>query len=161
MSGTLRRVADLGAADGADQRLRGYLQRTYPQAADGLQVDSVTAEQAPFEGVRAQLSWRSADGTLRDIHEATTRYLGDYWLLPRLNEAGDVLKPLMLWWCLLHALSQLARYHPAEWTAALDPDNSQWAVPIEQMLSTALGVVPRLVLNTLAPGTEVIVGMED
>ena len=161
MSATLRRVEGLAAADGAEERLREYLQQTYPQAADGLQIESVAVEQASFEGVRAQLSWRAADGTVRDVYQATTRYLGGYWLLPQLNGAGDVLTPLMLWWCLLHALSQLARYHPAEWTAALDPDDSQWAVPIEQVLSPALSVVPRLVLNALAPGTEVIAGEDD
>lgn len=60
--------------------------------------------------------------------------------------------PLLLWWCLLYALSHLARYHPAAWTAALDPDKSQQAVPIEKALSMALAIVPRLVLLVLSPG---------
>jgi hypothetical protein len=90
---------------------------------------------------------------------------GGWWLIPRINDVavafptgdvlktGDVLSPLLLWWCLLHALSQIARYHSAEWLAALDPDDSRFAVPIEQILSTALAVVPRLVLLTLSPGS--------
>ena len=134
---------------------------TYPKAADGLQIERVEPEAAHFEGSRAQISWRNPEGLVRPIYVSTSRYLGGYWLLPRVNEAGDVLEPLMLWWCLLHALSQLARYHPAEWTAALDVDNSRWAVSIEQSLGMALSIVPRLVLNTLSPGTEEIIGLDN
>ena len=159
-SGTLRGLEGLAAAEGADERLHGMLSAAYPKAADGLQVDLVEWEATQFRGSKAQLSWRTPEGTARPIYPSTSRYLGGYWLIPRLNEAGDVLEPLMLWWCLLHALSQLARYHPAEWTVALDPDNSQWAVAIEQVLGMALSIVPRLVLNTLSPGTEEIVGVD-
>jgi hypothetical protein len=66
--------------------------------------------------------------------------------------SGDTLPPILLWWCLLQALSSLARYHPAEWTAALNPDRSRWAVSIEKALRIGLDVVPRLVLMTLSPG---------
>jgi hypothetical protein len=161
VSGTLRRLDGLGVGEGADERLRGMLSATYPKAADGLQIDSVEWETAHFEGSKAQVSWRTSEGTVRPIYASASRYLGGYWLIPRLNKAGDVLEPLMLWWCLLHALSQLARYHPAEWTVALDPDNSRWAVSIEQVLGMALSIVPRLVLNTLSPGTEEIIGLDD
>ena len=81
----------------------------------------------------------------------TTEYLGSYWLLPSLNERRETLPPLPLWWCLLHSLSELARYHPAGWAAELDPNDSTSAVSIEQALSIALAVIPRLVLSTLVP----------
>lgn len=102
---------------------------------------------------RAELGWQSPDGTRRTVYTAATSYLWptSLWLIPALS-SGDTLPPILLWWCLLQTLSSLARYHPAEWTAALDPDGSQWAVSIEKVLRTGLDVVPRLVLLTLSPG---------
>jgi hypothetical protein len=84
---------------------------------------------------RGEVSWRSPDETPRSVYMATERYL---W-------PGSA-------WALLQALSSLARYHPAEWTTALDPDRSEWAVSIEKVLRLGLDVVPRLVLMTLSPG---------
>lgn len=58
---------------------------------------------------------------------------------------------LMLWWILLQALSQFARYEPARWTSALRPDGSTLAVPLEQALQRAAAVLPRLVGEALKP----------
>jgi hypothetical protein len=55
----------------------------------------------------------------------------------------------MTWWGLLQALSQLARYEPAGWTAALTPDKSPLAVPIEQTLQHAMNLLPLWVLEAL------------
>lgn len=109
----------------------------------------------PFEGARAQLAWHGPDGTARDVRTASSPYLtriGGHWLLPAVNGAKDVLSPILLWWCLLHALSQIARYHSDVWLAALNLDSSPCAVSIERVLSIGLAVVPRLVLLALSPG---------
>jgi hypothetical protein len=151
----------VAATEAGAEAIRTHIQNTYPRAADGLRVTNIVAEHAPWKGSRATLSWQNADGTQRVIYGATTRYLGGYYLIPRVNGAGDILEPILLWWCLLHALSSLARYHSAEWTAALDPDRSPWCTSIEQALDMALQIVPRLVLNALVPGTEEIIGLEE
>jgi hypothetical protein len=63
---------------------------------------------------------------------------------------GDsALHPLMLWWAMLLALSSLVRYHPAAWTAALNPDSSELAVYLEQLLDVAETRVPERMLRAL------------
>lgn len=37
------------------------------------------------------------------------------------------LHPLMAWWAVLHALSMLARYQPAEWATHINIDDSPHA----------------------------------
>jgi hypothetical protein len=115
-------------------------------------VESISPDVAPIYGSSASVSWRRPDGGLQPIQVVATQYLGGYWLMPALNQQREVLGPLMLWWYLLHALSNLARYHPAEWTAALDPNEAWTTVPIEEVLDLALEIVPRLVLLELSPG---------
>lgn len=159
----------------AKDKIREMIEDLYPTAATGISVDSVINDLPPYTGTRAELSWHHPgqhaknDGSHRPVNEDLTQYLwrgvgGGWWLVPRVNDAevelstgdvlsqGDVLSPLLLWWCLLHALSQIARYHSADWLAALDPDRSTEAVAIEAMLSTALAVLPRLVLLALSQG---------
>ena len=61
----------------------------------------------------------------------------------------------MTWWAILFALSQLARYEPATWTSAIEPDGSALTVPIEEGLRTAKRSLPRLVYHgTTGPGAE-------
>jgi hypothetical protein len=55
---------------------------------------------------------------------------------------------LALWWALFLALSSVVRYEPALWTAAIDPDRSTLAVPLEQVCDHAQTFSP-LVLRTL------------
>jgi hypothetical protein len=62
---------------------------------------------------------------------------------------SDWLSPLLLWWVLLFGLSNLARYEPGVWTAALDVNASQLAVPLETAMREALDSVPHLVLEAL------------
>jgi hypothetical protein len=152
VSAWLRRLPGLPANEAGRDQLAAHIAETYPQASQGLTVQSIEPD-GPANAVKAEIAWRSPDGTWRTVYTAATPYLWhtSLWLIPRLS-SGDVLPPLLLWWCLLQALSSLARYHPAEWTAALDPDSSQFAVSIEKALATGLAVIPRLVLVTLSPG---------
>lgn len=72
-------------------------------------------------------------------------YLGQRFLPP--SDATP--SGLMLWWMLLLALSSFARYEPARWTAAINPDESKIAVPLEETLEVASAMLPRLVLDAL------------
>jgi hypothetical protein len=56
---------------------------------------------------------------------------------------------LALWWAVLLALSSLVRYEPALWTAAIDPDCSRLAVPLEQICDYATGFIPRTLTTFL------------
>ncbi len=55
----------------------------------------------------------------------------------------------MTWWGLLYALSMVARYEPDAWVDLLDVDESELAVPLQDLLEDALEVVPHLVLDAL------------
>jgi hypothetical protein len=78
-------------------------------------------------------------------------YLGQRYL--RVSRgAGQEPSGLMLWWMLLQALSQFARYEPARWTAALAPDGSTLAVPLEEALQRGAIILPRLLREALTPG---------
>lgn len=69
--------------------------------------------------------------------------------LPSVAGNGQSQAPLIAWWTLLYAFSMLARYHPATWTSLLDVRRSQPAVPVEGLLSTAIDVIPRYLLQAL------------
>jgi hypothetical protein len=66
-----------------------------------------------------------------------------------MGNSGSGIHPLMAWWVVLHSLSMLARYQPAEWSAHIDVDRSQYAVALEVLLSDALAVVPALIAETI------------
>ncbi|MFJ4099895.1 YaaC family protein [Amycolatopsis japonica] len=57
--------------------------------------------------------------------------------------------PLLLWWALLLGLSSLTRYEPAAWSAAVNLDGSELAVPLEQVLDTAEERLPQRILAAL------------
>jgi hypothetical protein len=93
----------------------------------------------------------AGDAIGRPLGEVGEAYLDDLslYLRPGLGPDGRVPSVLMTWWAVLLELSQLARYVPAAWTAALDRDSSPLAVPIETGLRTARRIMPRLVLHAL------------
>lgn len=140
----------IGTGPAAVDVVRRLIVDTYPSAADGLEVLHVGPEpQAPTPAAFANLKWERSDGRLW-YQASTMPYLGNHYLVPAVaGTDGDIREPILLWWCLLQALSSLARYHSAEWTAALQPDSSPWCVAIEQTLEMALEVVPRLVYTAL------------
>jgi hypothetical protein len=72
----------------------------------------------------------------------------ELFLVPTLP-SGDELAPLALWWSVLFALSNVARYEPDTWFKALDIDRSLVAVALEECLAEALAVLPHLVLEAL------------
>ncbi len=97
------------------------------------------------------LEWRGAHDTPRRLRDVCETYLDEMncYLWPAVGPNGAVLSPLMTWWATLLALSSLARYVPAAWTAALDRDESPLAVPLEAGLRYARRVLPRVVLHAI------------
>jgi hypothetical protein len=77
------------------------------------------------------------------------RFHREHWLVPVVGAANDELPPLLLWWVLLFGLSLLARYEPAAWRAALDPDRSTLAVPLQELLDEALVATPALLSEAI------------
>ncbi|MEU8126719.1 YaaC family protein [Micromonospora sp. NPDC049049] len=74
---------------------------------------------------------RPAGPEQRQAHlmATTRRYNDSLWLFPALKPAIRSMHPLMSWWAVLHTLSILARYQPAEWARELAVDLSSHAVP--------------------------------
>ena len=76
-----------------------------------------------------------------------------YAIRPRIGTGDDVPpSQLMTLWALMYAFSQLARYEPEVWVAALDPDQSAVAVDLEHVLDTALELVPELLVPAATSG---------
>jgi hypothetical protein len=95
------------------------------------------------------LEWLSPERTRPPLEDVCESFLGDLWLRPRVGDEDVVPTAFVTWWMLLLALSTEARYRPAEWTAAIDPDRSPLAVPLEVGLRRMVRVVPRMVLHSL------------
>lgn len=99
-----------------------------------------------------QLVWRSEDNlAFRALDIVGHAYLSDMeiYLRPGLGPNRDTPTPLMTWWALLLALSSLARYEPAAWTAALNPDRSRIAVPLATGLRRVRLFMPRMVRHAI------------
>ncbi|MFB8203124.1 YaaC family protein [Kitasatospora purpeofusca] len=147
-------------AEATDTRraLDAYLQ-AYPDAAD---YDSyVRSSTAPDAGPAfaengngrfyITAHWTSPDSDAGGperrayLRSLTRTYDGHHLFIPAVAGAPRGIHPLMAWWAVLHALSMLARYQPAQWDQHTDVDSSRYAVPIEGVLTAAIDVVPRLV----------------
>jgi len=85
-----------------------------------------------------------SDENAKKFNASLWQYLDQGYLQP-----GQMPSGLMLWWMLLQALAALARYEPAAWTAAITPDRSKVAVPLEQTLQIAAMILPRLLREAL------------
>jgi len=104
--------------------------------------------------VRAEIYWPDAQppGTVGPTSRPLREMFDSYW-----SDSTFYLRPavggqrapsiLMTWWAVLFALSHLARYAPAVWTAAISPDSSVLTVPIEDGLRSAKRGLPRLVYH--------------
>jgi hypothetical protein len=137
----------------------------YP-AAQGAFVEVVQtiiqAEQTPW-GIGVPVRWPapqielSPEGPPPDewlasqvqVRVPQYKHMREHWLLPYVGDGRDELPALLIWWVLLFALSLLARYEPAAWRAALDPDQSGLAVPLEHLLEEALTITPYLLYEVL------------
>ncbi len=130
---------DLPDKESAEQWVASQLE-PYPHARDGV-------AQVKREPDRVEVYFRWADARIDELAErdwSNDRY---FYLRPTIVPVPSPPSILMTWWALLFALSQLARYEPATWTAAIDPDKSALTVPIEEGLRTAKRSLPRLVYH--------------
>jgi hypothetical protein len=132
----------------------------YPSARDGSPVVSTHNPEelvGRFIGPDQwlpRIRWQAENST-RTSRDATLDHIAPPYQSRSQNIAipslptGDWLNPLMLWWVLLFGLSNLARYEPAAWTAAIDVNTSKLAVPLEAAMREACDSVPHLVLEAL------------
>jgi YaaC-like Protein len=74
---------------------------------------------------------------------------GSSYFFPALGAADRSLHPLMAWWAVLHTLSMLARYQPAEWGTHINVDASPNAVQLEHILKEAISTLPNLVAEAI------------
>jgi hypothetical protein len=122
----------------------------YPRAA-GWTIRPTQAQRNGRLGIG--LCWPVDDGDARGfkaLEVVATRHGPSYYLRPGLGEDGAEVNVLMTWWASLFALSSLTRYEPARWRAALDVDDSELAVVLEEVLEVARERVPELLFETLA-----------
>jgi len=103
-----------------------------------------------------RMNWQVPDGQIGTPAEqlgfwkTVPRSYGDArYFFPALGANTASLHPLMTWWAVLHTLSMLARYQPAEWSDHIDVDRSRYAVPLESLLNRALEFLPRLIAYTI------------
>jgi hypothetical protein len=128
---------------------------TYPTLL-GIEEDG--ARPNPLTGLRQPIfRFPRADGTLRSLLEVGVRDPGagqrslDYLVRPAIGSDTRREPPseFLTLWALLFCLSELARYYPDTWVAALDPDSSAQAVTLEHGLDVALARVPDLIVDAL------------
>jgi len=130
---------DLPDVESAEAWVSSQLQ-PYPHARGGV-------AQVKREYNRVEVYFRWPDARVEDLAErdwSNDRY---FYLRPAVVAAQPPPSILMTWWAILFAFSQLARYEPARWTAAINPDTSVLTVPIEEGLRTAKRSLPRLVYH--------------
>ncbi|MER6366475.1 hypothetical protein [Kitasatospora sp. NPDC001527] len=118
------------------------LDRRYEREADGSGSMAVTFF-APDGGVLTR------DQYLDRLRQVTRRHDGDWYFTPSIWGSTHGIHPLMAWWAVMHALSDLVRYQPAEWARHIDVDKSVHAVPIERLLAEARRVLPIVIAETL------------
>ena len=147
----------------ADAREPGFLEaldgemKHYPTAEGWLpyRPQNLSLDRPTVNGWDVEVAWHAADQTVQaraaefESHAHEHRIRGQWWLRPDLNDDGDFLWPLTTWWALLFGLSMLARYHPADWAAALRVDECDETVPLEAALNQALVAVPHFVYQAL------------
>lgn len=143
----MMRTEDVELPEGEREAALAERLANYP-AADGHRV---VGDMPTNQFFMVEFPAGLGDHTGRRLGEIGEPYLGelDLYLRPSLGPGRRVPSVLMTWWAVLLALSQLARYVPAAWTAALDRDSSVLAIPIESGLRRARRLMPRLVLHAL------------
>jgi hypothetical protein len=125
----------------------------YPKAvgwsiASGWTVNAMDPGPSPIF-----LEWSREDDGNRVLvapQLLTEYYEGALYFRPGLGKNWAVPSPLVTWWGLLLALSQLARYEPVAWRQALDIDHSPIAWALERGLTIAERRIPELVLRAVS-----------
>jgi hypothetical protein len=124
---------------------------------DGHEHDSQPAFWKDLDGWGGlQMTWQVAGGQSCDhveqmmfLQGITLPYGRQQYFFPALGRTTKSIHPLMAWWPLLHALSMLARYQPTEWAGHIDVDCNSHAMPLENLLKTAMVRVPALISDVI------------
>jgi hypothetical protein len=124
---------------------------------DGHEPDSQPAFWKDLDGWgRLQMNWQVAGGRSCDdveqivfLQGITRPYGREWYFFPAPGRTTKSIHPLMAWWAVLHALSMLARYPPTEWAGHIDVDRNSRAVPLENLLRTAMVRVPALIADAI------------
>jgi hypothetical protein len=148
--GWLAGVPQRFATHPTEDDIAGFLS-PYPSLAGHRKADTMRTSQNDeiHQVVKISRAWPiDGNADALDWGKLTQPYLGidDRWVLPAIGGAAQPIHPVLTWWAVLYALSMLARYEPASWTAHLDVDQSQNAVPLEAALGRALDTCPQLIL---------------
>lgn len=111
--------------------------------------------------VQSIVAFPGTDGSFRslmDVAEGVGKFPYKRFVLrPGVGECEQPPpSPFMTLWALLFSLSQLTRYHPAQWVGALDDDQSGVAVTLDHGLEVALELVPRLLRGALGSPPRVL-----
>jgi hypothetical protein len=129
------------------------LPATYPTM---VRMEQAGTRANVFGGVEPVYRFPREDGSPRPLHEVGERPFyaeglsSDLVVRPRIGTGTDArLSEFLTLWALLWCLSELARYYPDTWVAALDPDRSPAAVTLERGLDIALEQTPRLIGEAL------------
>jgi hypothetical protein len=139
----------------ASTLLRERLAR-YP-GAEGVDVIRVVPRgEMRRDEPGAFVSWRDPEGSARPLEEVAPPFIpgGANYVTPGLGANSDPISPLMAWWLVLFVLSSVARYEPALWARALDPDSSPTAVAIERALALWREIGPAAVLFAIRRNSE-------
>lgn len=83
-----------------------------------------------------------------------TEYHDTKYVYPKLDSTELAGHPLLLWWAVLHALSQVARYEPTAWLHLTSVSKSASAVPIEHILREGIQAIPELAYAAIVEGCE-------
>jgi hypothetical protein len=132
------------------------------QGYDSLHRESGEPNAAPFFILHSDgwgelsINWElppnaavSPCGSLAFVMDVTRRYNGSSYFFPAFGRTDCSLHPLMAWWAVLHTLSMLARYQPAEWGAHINVDASPYAVHLERILKDAISTLPNLIAEAI------------
>lgn len=107
------------------------------------------------------LTWpddRNVERVFLDPEIYTESWGNLLYLRPGLGANAAVPSPLVTWWGVLLALSQLARYEPVAWREALDVDRSPTGHALETALDLAEARLPALVLDAITTDSSRAVG---
>ena len=151
LAGSIAEGLPTDESEAADELTRRLV--LYPHASDGLQVRNELRREGPNGTSQVEVRWLSRDGTPKKLDMVVGgfgRPNSGHFLRPALNQAGDVLDILPLWWATLLALSSLARYHPEAWRGVLTRDRSPEAVPVEDALQIGREILPWLLIGVLS-----------
>jgi hypothetical protein len=142
------------------------LPNTYPTTR-GLEQNGTAPGLTPGEEGEPIFTFPREDGTLRPLYEIGVPYPDDnrrrqYSVRPAIGTNRDVEPPseFLTLYALMFCLSELARYYPDTWVAALDADSSTFAVTLEHGLDVALQHALRLIAHALRGPIDAVINEE-